>query len=60
MDAVSVHGDAEASKSIIGLHPWGGLGKPSDIAKAAVFLVSDSAAWITGVMLPVDGGYTAQ
>lgn len=36
--------------------PLGRLGNASDIAKAAVFLASDSADWITGVALPVDGG----
>lgn len=39
-------------------HPLGGvLGKVEDVARAAVFLASDDAAWITGVPLPVDGAY---
>jgi len=33
------------------------LGTPEDVAQAAVFLVSDSAAWLTGVTLDVAGGY---
>jgi 3-oxoacyl-[acyl-carrier protein] reductase len=37
--------------------PLGRLGTPEDVALAAVFLVSDSAAWITGVTLDVAGGY---
>jgi NAD(P)-dependent dehydrogenase (short-subunit alcohol dehydrogenase family) len=37
-------------------HPLGRLGEPADVARAIVFLVSDAAAWITGVVLPVDGG----
>ena len=36
------------------------LATPADIAAAAVFLASDAAAYITGVTLPVDGGYTAK
>ena len=40
--------------------PWGEWGKPTDVAKGAVFLASDDAAWVTGVGLPVDGGYLAQ
>jgi 3-oxoacyl-[acyl-carrier protein] reductase len=36
--------------------PLGRLGKPEDIAKAAVFLASDEAAWITGEQLAVSGG----
>jgi NAD(P)-dependent dehydrogenase (short-subunit alcohol dehydrogenase family) len=41
-------------------HPLGRLGEPQDVASAALFLASDEAAWITGVVLPVDGGYTAR
>ena len=39
--------------------PWGRLGEPSEIAKAIGFLISDDAEFITGVTLPVDGGYMA-
>jgi glucose 1-dehydrogenase/3-oxoacyl-[acyl-carrier protein] reductase len=35
----------------------GRMGRPEDVASAALFLVSDEAAYITGVNLPVDGGY---
>lgn len=37
----------------------GRLGEPSEIAAAAVFLASDESSFVTGVALPVDGGYTA-
>jgi len=37
-----------------------GLGKPEDVAYSCVFLLSDSARWITGTNLVVDGGYTAK
>ncbi|OQV08753.1 hypothetical protein CLAIMM_12976 [Cladophialophora immunda] len=54
----------EAGKSqleeISAKHPLGGIGKPEDIAKAAVFLASDDAAWVTGIPLVVDGGYLAR
>jgi NAD(P)-dependent dehydrogenase (short-subunit alcohol dehydrogenase family) len=39
--------------------PLGRVGEPDDIAAAAAFLASDDASWITGVTLPVDGGYLA-
>lgn len=41
-------------------HPLKGPGLPDDIAKMAVVLGSDDASWVTGVSLPVDGGYTAR
>ncbi|HEX3952252.1 MAG TPA: SDR family oxidoreductase, partial [Stellaceae bacterium] len=40
--------------------PLGRIGTPEDIAGPAVFLASDMAAYITGVTLPVDGGYLAR
>ena len=36
--------------------PLGRIGKPEDIAAAAIYLASPGAAWLTGVNLPVDGG----
>ena len=41
-------------------HPLKGVGKPRDIVGAAVFLVSEEAAWVTGVNLAVDGGFTCR
>lgn len=40
--------------------PLGVLGEPRDVADAALFLCSDEAKFITGAVLPVDGGWTAQ
>jgi NAD(P)-dependent dehydrogenase (short-subunit alcohol dehydrogenase family) len=40
-------------------HPLGRNGQPQDVVEAILFLASDRAAWITGVVLPVDGGVTA-
>lgn len=40
-------------------HPLGRNGQPDDLASAILFLASDQASWITGVVLPVDGGVTA-
>jgi NAD(P)-dependent dehydrogenase (short-subunit alcohol dehydrogenase family) len=41
------------------MHPLGRNGLPADIAEAILFLASDQASWITGTVLPVDGGFTA-
>ncbi|KAM6521660.1 hypothetical protein FSOLCH5_006416 [Fusarium solani] len=51
------HNDMESIRS---LHPLHGTGVPEDLVGAAIFLASQEARWITGVCLPVDGGFTAQ
>jgi len=40
-------------------HPLGRNGQPGDVAEAILFLASDQSAWITGMVLPVDGGVMA-
>jgi NAD(P)-dependent dehydrogenase (short-subunit alcohol dehydrogenase family) len=42
--------------AVLKQHPLGSFGEPADVAYAAVYLASDEAKWITGVVLPVDGG----
>lgn len=49
----------DARKKIEELHPLG-LGKPEDVANAAIYLLSDASKWVTGTNLFVDGGYTAR
>lgn len=49
----------EQFADIVAQHPLG-LGTPEDVAHAAAFLLGDTARWITGTTLVVDGGYTAQ
>jgi NAD(P)-dependent dehydrogenase (short-subunit alcohol dehydrogenase family) len=41
-------------------HPMGRIGLPAEAAAAVAFLASDDASFVTGVLLPVDGGYVAQ
>ena len=49
--------DAARSQAILERTPMGRWGTPADVAKAVLFLASDQADFITGVVLPVDGGY---
>jgi NAD(P)-dependent dehydrogenase (short-subunit alcohol dehydrogenase family) len=53
-------GGTEYIRAIEKMHPMGRLGEPEEVAKAIVFLASDDASFITGAILPVDGGYLAQ
>ena len=52
--------DPESLRKLQERHPMGRLGRPEEIANAALFLASDEASFVTGAPLIVDGGYTAQ
>src|SRR6266851_4923001 len=47
---------AAQQEELVGMHPLRRLGTPEEVARAALYLVSDDAAWITGVILDVAGG----
>lgn len=55
-----VHGDAQLQKQFEGAEPVGRMGKPEEIAAAALWLSSDQSSFITGHPLVVDGGWVAQ
>ncbi|MCC2645171.1 MAG: oxidoreductase [Burkholderiales bacterium] len=42
------------------LQPVGRIGKPEEVAELAYFLASDKVSFITGALIPIDGGYTAR
>jgi NAD(P)-dependent dehydrogenase (short-subunit alcohol dehydrogenase family) len=49
--------DKARSDAIVARTPFGRWGKPEDVGGAVVFLCSEAAGFITGTVLPVDGGY---
>jgi len=51
---------ADVEQQIAALHPLGRIGQVGDVAGAVRFLLSADAAWVTGVVLPVDGGRAAR
>jgi NAD(P)-dependent dehydrogenase (short-subunit alcohol dehydrogenase family) len=56
MSSKALDSDPERKKKVLGRTPMGRLGEPEDVANAALFLASEQAKYITGVVLPVDGG----
>ena len=56
MSSKALNGDKERKQRILSRTPMGKLGAPDDVAHAAVYLSSDAAGYITGIVLPVDGG----
>lgn len=57
VEASQKHAEPPADWPVLAGIPMGRWGLAKDIANAALFLASDEAAYITGVILPVDGGY---
>jgi NAD(P)-dependent dehydrogenase (short-subunit alcohol dehydrogenase family) len=56
MTAKALNEDIERKQKVFSRTPMGYMGKPGDIGEAALFLASDAARYITGIVLPVDGG----
>lgn len=51
---------AEMNAATLLLTPMGRIGNPEEIAAGVLFLASDEASFVTGAVLPIDGGFTAQ
>ncbi len=56
MSSTALDNDPERKQKVLSRTPMGKLGKPEDVANAAYFLTTDEAAFMTGAILPVDGG----
>lgn len=56
MSAKALNNDPERKNKVLSRTPMGKLGIPEDVAEAVYYLASSSAKYVTGVILPVDGG----
>ncbi len=56
MSSKALDSDSERKSKVLSRTPVGKLGEPSDVANAVLFLASSQSKYITGVVLPVDGG----
>lgn len=56
----TIYADEKFRNAVNAMTPWGDWGSAEDVAKCAVFLASDDAAYVTGLPMTIDGGYTAQ
>jgi NAD(P)-dependent dehydrogenase (short-subunit alcohol dehydrogenase family) len=56
MSARALNNDPERKAKVLSRTPMGALGTPDDVGSAALFLASDAARYITGIVLRVDGG----
>jgi NAD(P)-dependent dehydrogenase (short-subunit alcohol dehydrogenase family) len=56
MSSEALESDPERKHRVLARTPMGRLGEPADVAHAALFLASEQSRFVTGVVLPVDGG----
>jgi NAD(P)-dependent dehydrogenase (short-subunit alcohol dehydrogenase family) len=56
MSSAALNGDPERKQKVLSRTPMGKLGMPEDVANTAYFLASDESAYMTGTVIPVDGG----
>ncbi len=53
-----ITGSEVSMNASLAMHPMGRFGEPYDVAEAVLYLASPQASWVTGTVLPVDGGMT--
>jgi NAD(P)-dependent dehydrogenase (short-subunit alcohol dehydrogenase family) len=56
---MALHSDSPVRSAFIDMHLLKRAGRAEEVAKVAVFLLSDDASFVTGANIPVDGGFSA-
>jgi 2-deoxy-D-gluconate 3-dehydrogenase len=59
-NTTALRADPDRSRQILDRIPAGRWGRPDDLATAALFLASPASGYVTGVILPVDGGWLSR
>jgi NAD(P)-dependent dehydrogenase (short-subunit alcohol dehydrogenase family) len=59
-DATTEHASSDKQKQVIAFTPMGRRGQPEELIGPVIFLASEASSYVTGAILFVDGGYTAQ
>ena len=59
-DATAEHASSDKQKQVIAFTPMGRRGQPEELIGPVIFLASEASSYVTGAVLFVDGGYTAQ
>jgi NAD(P)-dependent dehydrogenase (short-subunit alcohol dehydrogenase family) len=59
-DATAEHASSDKQKQVLAFTPMGRRGQPEELIGPVIFLASEASSYVTGAILFVDGGYTAQ
>ena len=57
--SAGITGNEMMLKASVAMHPLGRIGRPEEVASVITWLLSDTASWVTGQVIGIDGGLSA-